>query len=266
MREKIISICILLLTVAINAYPHGGEHHIMDMMAVLGLDINTSDRPNHPNEKAKEWCTYITKDLIDSEDFHKKLFDKYGVSFRGARLHRYLFHWGYDAEPWSHAIESKIIADAKKTDCTSDYLIKHIKADLVAEQKRRNKILNAKTEELFGFAHGGRDAAYARFFAATAYNTHLLGDYESANKVFVGLCSLDDLIGMIVVEIRNLDKQRSKGIIKGITKINNTVKNDQQKADQLMAYLKQNLPNFISQAQDGSIKRRLEKAGFLFVK
>lgn len=133
---------------------------------------------------------------------------------------------------------------------------------MVTEQKRRNKSLNSKTEELFGFAHGGRDAAFARFFAAMAYNIHLLGDYESANSIFDGLCGLNNLIGMIVVEIRNLDNKASKEIIKGITQINNTVKDDQEKTDKLMAYLKVNLPKFISKAQNGSIKRRLEKKDF----
>lgn len=250
----------------IGAYPHSGEHHMFDMMAVLGLDVNTSDRPNHKNEKAKIWCKYITNDLIDNTSFHDKLYEKYGISFRGARLHRYLFHWGYDAVPWSSAIESKIKEQASKTKYTSEYLIKEIRSDLKDEQKRRNKNLNTKTEELFGFAHGGKDGDYARFFASMAYNIHLLGDYESANTIFAGLCKLEDLVGMFVVEIRNFDNKNSKDIIKGITRINNTFNDDQQKADKMMAYLKINLPKFISNAQNGSIKRRLEKNGFLFVK
>ena len=264
MLKRFTLIAIFLFAISFSAYPHGGDHHMFDMMSVLGLDVNTSDRPNHPNEKAKEWCKYITNNLIDNEEFHYQLFDRYGISFRGPRLHRYLFHWGYDAMPWSSAIESKIRAQAPRTQFKTEYLIQHIKSDLVKEQKRRNKILNDKTEELFGFAHGGRDAAYARFFAAMAYNTHLLGDYESENTIFDGLCNLNDLIGMIVVEIRNLDNKTSKEIIRGMTQINNSVKNNQQKADRLMAYLKTKLPNFISNAQDGSIKRRLEKRGFRF--
>lgn len=262
--KKFLSFVVLLFATSFGAYPHGGEHHMFDMMAVLGLDVNTSDRPNHPNTQTKEWCKYITNNLIDNTAFHDKLFNKYGISFRGARLHRYLFHWGYDAVPWSNAIESRIKAKASNTKHTSKYLIQHIKSDLVAEQRRRNKSLNAKTEKLFGFAHGGRDAAYARFFAAIAYNTHLLGDHESSNSIFDGLCKLDNLIGMIIVEIRNLDNKTSKEIIRGIKQINNSVKNDQYKADKLMAYLKINMPKFISNAQEGSIKRRLEKRGFLF--
>lgn len=265
-RNKIILSVLFLCLSSIAAFPHGGERHMYDMMAVLGLDMNTPEDPNHPNKKAKKWCKYITNDLIDNSSFHDKLYNKYGISFRGAQLHRYLFHWGYDAKPWSAAIESKIIQQAPKTNYTSEYLIEHIKSDLREEQSRRNRSLNAKTEELFGFAHGGKEGKYARFFAAMAYNIHILGDYESVNTVFAGLCNLDDLIGMLVIEIRNFDKNNCTKIIKGITDINNTIKDNQKKADKLMEYLKTTLPLFISQAHDGRIKRRLEKRGFKFIK
>lgn len=265
MRIRILLLTLSLLFVFSRCYPHGGEHHMFDMMAVLGLDVNTSDRPGGPNEKAKAWCRYISNNLIDNEKFHYQLYDKYGISFRGARLHRYLFHWGYDAVPWSDAVESKIRSQAPGTKYTVEYLITHIKKDLIEEQRKRNRDLNGKTESLFGFASGGRDASYARFFAAIAYNTHLLGDYESSNTLFVGLCRLDALVGMFVTEIRNLDRVESQEIIRGITRINKSVRNDQLKADRLMQYLKENLPGFVAKAQQGSIKRRLEKKGFVFI-
>ena len=269
MKKRFFSPILFLVVFAIYAFPHGGwEAHMFEMMEVLDLDVNTSDLgKSHPNEKAKAWCKYISQDLIDKNDFHRKIKDKYQISFETARFHRYFFHWGYNAMPWSKAIEDRIRNNANKTPYSAEYLIKHIKNDLKIEQQRRNKDLNAKTENLFGFAHGGRDARYARFFAAMAYNIHILGDFTSKdNRSLAGLCNFKDLVGMIIVEIERFDKSRSSEIVQRIKLICKNPIDVQKTADDLMEFLKGSVPKFIAEAQDGSIRRRLGAKHFIFKK
>lgn len=99
-----------------------------------------------------------------------------------------------------------------------------------------------------------------------AYNIHLVGDYTSDNADFDGLVSFDVLIGGIVTSIRNLDNNKSKQIIKDLNMVQKRATNEQERADIVLTFLKQRLSQFIQAAENGSVKRRLEKRGFLFIK
>lgn len=133
------------------------------------------------------------------------------------------------------------------------------------EQKRRNGLINSITENLFGFASGGRDASYANFFAAMAYDFHLLGDYMTDNKDLNGLVEFDVLIGGIITTITRLDAAESKTLVNAIRSLNKSDKDVQQRADDIMALMQIQLPTFIKRAQGGFIKRRLESRGYKFI-
>lgn len=277
---KKIFLCTLtfLLLLVPNIWCHGSwTYHKDDMMAVLGFDPNFMG-----NEPLTEWMRYISSDLIDKTDFHKYIKSKYGIDYTSYR-HRYLFHWGYDSKPWNNNIERRIRQYCEQNDKDVEQYTQAIQDEIRQEQKRRNRELNKRTEDLFGFAHGGRDAQYARFFAAMAYDVHILGDYEPDNTLLGGLQNFDSLIGHIETLLRTIDPQVAKPYIKGIRAINNGLddpkeikvasrscnlksNNSQQvKACKLMAYLKINIPKFIDKACNGSIKRRVENKGFKFI-
>ena len=78
--------------------------------------------------------------------------------------------------------------------------------------------------------------------------------------------NLKDIIGLIVIELRDFDKVRSREVIKGITNINKRYVGPQKKADVLLKYLKKEVPSFVKEAQNGSIYRRLGKKGVKFRK
>ena len=249
---KYVFFIICSFFISFRAFPHNGwEQHADDMMAVFGFN---------DNRQLREWMKFISSDMIDKvEPFYSRLKANHpGFSCK----HRLLFHWGYDSEPWSKQLENRVQVYCQDYDLNTESNIRVFKAEIKEEQIKRNRIINERTESLFGFAHGGIDARYAHFFASMAYNIHLLGDYTSDNSDLDGLQDISTIIGLIVIEIRSLDNIQSKQIIKGITKINQQYIDPQEKADMLMIYLKYELPKFIKKAQNGSIYRRLKNKGF----
>lgn len=231
----------------------GWGKHVDDMLNAFGFQ---------ENGKLTGWMRFISSDMIDKRD---NFYNSLKIKHPGFKCnHRLLYHWGYNAEPWNKALEERVKKYCEDYDLNVESNIRIFKSELKSEQRRRNRLINKKTEDLFGFAHGGRDASYANFFCSMAYNIHLLGDYMSDNSDLEGLMDMKELIGSFVTDIRSFDNKSCKSIIKGITQINLKYSNPQQKADSLMAYLKTNLPTFIKQANDGSVKRRLEARGFKF--
>ncbi len=246
--------------------PHSSwEAHAKDVMDVLGMEWNGRKSPK--NVEIKRWLYFLSSKMIDDTSFHKELMVKHKKfqNIGTPRKHRILFHWGYNAEPWNTSIQQEVITYCEQYDLNVESNIRIFKSELIAEQRRRNKKINSETEKLFGFSHGGKDASYARFFAAIAYNVHILGDYTSDNTELTGLQPINALIGQIVIEIRNLDNIESKSLIKGITLINKKYSNSQTKADVLLAYLKSRLPAFIKNANNGSLYRRLAKQNVKFI-
>ena len=264
MKKYIIFTIVFILNLS-NILAHDSFiAHGEDIMAVFGFDKNvllfnrSKDTKNNTS-----WVKYISSDMIDNKKFHTELESQHaGLKISTPNYHRLLFHWGYNAEPWSDELEEHIRKYCEEYDLNIESNLRIFKAKIKDEQRRRNRDMNEKTERLFGFAHGGTDAKYARFFIAMAVNIHILGDYQSDNSVFIGLMKLESLIGQIVIELRNLDQIRSRKLIQDITLINKQQANPQKKADALMVYLKNNMPSFVKEAQNGQIKRRLESRGF----
>lgn len=266
MYKKCLVFFSLLFCICQSVSPHSSwEAHARDVMDVLGMDWNGRKSPK--NVEIKQWLYFLSSKMIDDTSFHKELMIKHNKfqNIGTPRKHRILFHWGYNAEPWNTSIQQEVVTYCEQYDLNVESNIRIFKSEIKTEQIRRNKKINSETEKLFGFAHGGKDASYARFFAAIAYNVHILGDYTSDNTELTGLQPINVLIGQIVIEIRNLDKIECKSLIKGITLINKRCSNSQKKADSLLVYLKNEMPKFLKRAQGGSLCRRLTKGGVVFV-
>lgn len=265
---KKILILIWTICCSINVEAHSSFiAHCEDMMAVFGFEYNTKLFSRSKDTKNNNsWMKFISLDMIDNTNFHRTLEQKYrNFTIATPQYHRLLFHWAYNAIPWSNALEKHVIEYCRKNKFNKleeKDIIKKIKQEIKNEQARRNREMNNKTERLFGFAHGGRDAKNALFFTAMAYNVHLLGDQQSDNSCFDGVTDVENLIGQIINTLRMLDNVKSKPLEKQITIINKRYSDPQKKADALMNYLKQAVPAFVKNAQNGSIARRLEKKGF----
>ena len=260
----ILFICLLF---PLPSFGHGSyNEHVNDIVEVLGF--NSDGRKSYKNAMIKnEWLKFISSDMIDNSEFHKTLCTNHKgfPDLSTPRRHRILFHWGYDAEPWNRELERIVIQYCEDYDLNIESNLRVFKSEIKSEQKRRNSKIDEKTQQIFGFASGGKDRELAHFFSSIAYNIHILGDYTSDNTILVGLHDFQDLVGLIIDEIRKLDSTECKPIIKGINLIVYSKKNIQYKADELMAYLKKHMPNFIKNARNGSLYRRLkDKQHILF--
>ena len=241
--------------------------HCEDIMEVFGFEKNACYQKlfsrNKDLKTNKSWAKFISSDMIDNTNFHRELERQYPkLRLANPNYHRLLFHWPYNAEPWSRYLERHIRTYCRMNYRDEESTIAAIRRELKSEQRRRNRKINEVTENVFGFAHGGVDAKYAQFFASMAYNIHLLGDRQSDNSVFVGVAETSTLIGQIILSLRMLDASTSRPIERELTIIDKKYGNQQDKADAVMLYLKQVIPSFIKQAKNGSIYRRLESHGF----
>ena len=254
---KWLIIFLLCSIPSIKSYSHGSwQQHAVDIRGVLGFE---------DDQRIDSWIKYISSDMIDNANaFRKKLQNNHhGFTCK----HRLLFHWGYDAEPWTIDLEERVKQYCENYDLNVESNIRVFKSEMKEEQKRRNSLINKKTENLFGFAHGGKDASYARFFAAMAYDIHILGDYMSDNSDLDGLQNFNSLINHITNTLQSIDKIEFKksGIQRQIKQIlQKNKQTESSKADNLMMYLKASVPNYIKKVQKGSIYRRLCKRGFKF--
>ncbi len=264
--SKNISLVILLvasiLMMPVKSYAHPSKYsHANEIIAALGFDYN---------QDIYDWLCYISSDMIDK---HEPFYSRLKADFPGFTCkHRLLFHWNFNGIPWTPGLESKVVAYTRAkygSEKYRDHISEMKEAFLIRlrkEQKRRNGLINKKTEQLFGFASGGRDASYANFFAAMAYDLHLLGDYTSGdNSDLNGLVGFETLINGLIGSINRLDAKQGKLLTKSIKRACSTNKDIQLKADDVMEIMNKMLPTFIKNAQDGSIKRRLEKRGFIFI-
>lgn len=244
-----IVLILLVLVLPARLYSHGSyKLHLDDMYAVFGFERNP---------KLDKWMKFISSDMIDKrEPFYTQLKEKYpGFKCK----HRLLFHWGYDKRPWSDALENRVIKYCNECNLNRDSIIPLFKEDLKHEQKRRNRKIMEMTESILGLKI--RD--HVNFFASTAYNIHLLGDYTSDNTDMSGVEDIGNIIGSIINNTEKLDKKESVQLIKGIKIISNKINNVQEKADSLMAYLKRYMPLFILKAKDGAVAEILRKNGFI---
>ena len=175
--------------------------------------------------------------------------------------HRLLFHWGYNSRPWSSYLQDKVISYG-----WSETMIRDFQVDLIAEQKRRNSFANNYTENVFGLAHGGKEARVARVIISVVYDVHLLGDYEPDNTDLDGLQDLGSVVGDIINNINALDKQNGSVLCKQLKKISQDSNcGVQEKAALLMSLLKDKFGDFLRTAEDGNIAKHLNKQGFFFL-
>lgn len=257
----IILVCLAVFSMRAEAHDDVREH-VRDMRAIFGF---RDGRAGPKNTEIVEWMTFISSDMIDKTDFHKKLKAECGFDCTSAKRHRLLFHWGYQRKPWNDTLRMYVGRFARDKKIAEDSIVSVIKEKIKEEQIRRNREINKRTEEVFGFAHGGTDAMYANFFASIAYDVHLIGDYMTDNSCLEGLQNFASIVGDMVNRIRALDNIKGRNIIRGITVINMKSGDVQKKADELMAYLKQEMPRFIKEAREGSIYRRLKQIGVVFI-
>lgn len=260
-RRLLIGIFIILTSNNIYGHPDKTTH-ANEIMSVLGFEYNQS---------LYEWLCFISSDMIDKhQPFYSELCSKF-PDFKCK--HRLLFHWNYNGVPWTPGLEARVLAYSRMKHGAENYrkefpaIKEAFLTALRKEQKKRNGKINTRTEQLFGFASGGKDASYANFFAAMAYDLHILGDYTSKDNTDLdGLVDFNVLINGIISSINRLDPKEGKGIIKKLRMASsNSNKNVQYMADDAMAILQTDLPLFIMNAEEGSIKRRLEKHGFKFI-
>lgn len=117
-RAEIIVIisCIIFVFGHLNCYAHGsGNVHVAEMFSVLPFKTLPNGAATTENQPVTEWLGMITSDLIDNywgkecPEFNNKCFYDYLRDEFGFRCkHRLLFHWGFNAQPWTDELEKKI--------------------------------------------------------------------------------------------------------------------------------------------------------------
>lgn len=237
------------------------QQHADDMYMVFGLDRN---------EDLTNWIKFVSSVLIDNNN-SDEAFSKEGLSFNFYAYlqekypyfqckHRLLFHWGYNSRPWSSFLQDKV-----NNYGWSEEMIHNFQADLVKEQKRRNSFANEYTENVFGFAHGGKEARIARVLISIAYDVHILGDYEPDNIDLDGLQDLGSVVGDIINNLTALDKNESKALCKQLRKVSQGQEYDlQEKATIILDLLKNNFRFVLQKASAGEIAEHLKSKGFRF--
>lgn len=254
MKKRSWAYAILVLFVMIPQLLHAHKNkneHIDDMYEVFGFVRN---------QQLTNWMEFISSDMIDKPgDFYEELKERHpGFTCK----HRLLYHWGYNGEAWSDAMESRVRAYGRMCGINQDSIITVFKKELREEQKRRNVIMNMKAENLFGFGHRGKGASRAHFFAAIAYDVHLLGDYTPDNTDINGLQDFNKIVDDIAKRITSIDSQRGGFIAAEIKRIARSSMQRANKAEAILNYLKSILPDFIINAEGGALYQPLYNKGF----
>ena len=263
MLRRVIIIVISLFFLRMYSWAHESWlQHADDMYKVLGFERN---------EELTNWMRFVSSVLIDNNNteyafsnddkpfnFYAYLQEKYpGFQCK----HRLLFHWGYNSRPWSTYLQTKV-----ENYGWSEEMIQAFQADLIAEQKRRNGFANEYTENVFGFAHGGKEARVARVLISVAYDVHILGDYEPDNTDLDGLQDIGSVVGDIINNLTALDNQQSSELRKQFRKTSQDPKYGiQDKATVLLELLKNNFSVLLQNAENGKIATHLNARGFRFV-
>ena len=262
LRKAIILIASFFMLQTSSLAHESWQLHADDMYEVFGIERN---------EELTNWMKFVSSVLIDNNntdyafsndgkpfDFYSYLQEKYpGFQCK----HRLLFHWGYNSRPWSSYLQDKVNDYG-----WSDKMIRDFQADLIKEQKRRNGFANEYTENVFGFAHGGKEARIARVLISIAYDVHILGDYEPDNIDLEGLQDLGSVVGDIINNLTALDKRQSSTLCKQLKRISQSQEYElQKKASILLGLLKDNFNLLLQNADDGKIAAHLNARGFRFV-
>ena len=262
MFRKTIIILSSLFLLQLPLRAHESWHqHANDMYEVFGFERN---------EELTNWMKFVSSVLIDNNNsdyafsnngkpfnFYSFLQEKY-PDFQCK--HRLLFHWGYNSRPWSHYLQKKVDDYG-----WSEEMIKDFQEDLITEQKRRNGFANEYTENVFGFAHGGKEARIARVLISIAYDVHILGDYEPDNTDLDGLQDLGSVVGDVINNLATLDNQRSSELRKQLRRVSLGQEFElQDKATVLLDLLKGHFNILLQNADDGNVAAHLNEMGFRF--
>ncbi len=270
-KYKAILLTISLLLAAIQSFAHpNAKLHVMEMYSVLPFATDVKGNIPKENLKIKLWLQTITSDLIDNykgepiEDFDNlNFYDYVKREFGFACKHRLLFHWGYNALPWSDDLERKI---SKYTWYDNPSEVVRFKDCLVREQQRRNNIANRVTEDTFGLAHYGKEAGWANAILAIVYDVHLLGDYVlTDNHDFDGVTPPSKVCGDIINALRKIDKVGGETIVKKIKKITDQESNEHIIASDVISILQNDLPALILESNENDIKNHLLQLGYLLL-
>ena len=252
-----------------DAGAHGnGNVHVREMYSVLPFADNGEGAAVAENSAVVEWLGMITSDLIDNywgkecEEFGGRLFYDYLREEFGFRCkHRLLFHWGFNARPWTDDLEAKIQRYSWYSD---EQTVKRFKAAFVTEQARRNRQANEWTERTFGLASSGKESAWANGLIAIVYDVHLLGDYvPEDNRDFDGVTKPSVVVGDIINALRRIDSSRSRELEKELSSIARNAPDEHQMAKELIALLQARLPAFLLKANGGALKQKFLAKGFV---
>ena len=250
MKRLLNTIAITFVCCCMSA--HGSfDWHKEDMYAVLGIKEDA---------RVTNWMKYISSTMIDKVNGEARteynglgFYDHIKAKYPPFKCtHRLLFHWGFNSLPWSEALDNKVVGYG-----FSQQTIDSIKADFIYEQKQRNHKANEMTEQLFGFASGGKDAALANALVSIMYDVHLIGDYQTDNSDLNGLQELNRVIGDLINSLNKIDKLEAKPLIKLINA--ETEEDEQLKADYIMEILYQNAPDFFKRADEGRFFKRIQR-------
>lgn len=259
-KKSIIITTLFLLQLPSWAHDSWNQH-VDDMYEVFGFERN---------EELTDWMKFVSSVLIDNNNtdyafsndgksfnFYSYLQEKYpGFKCK----HRLLFHWGYNSRPWSSYLQEKVDNYGWTEEKINDF-----QEDLIAEQKRRNGFANEYTENVFGFAHGGKEARIARVLISIAYDVHILGDYEPDNKDLDGLQDMGAVVGDIINNLTALDDKHSLELRKQLKKVSLSTEFElQDKATILLDLLKDNFSVLLQNADDGKVAVHLIAKGFRF--
>lgn len=174
--------------------------------------------------------------------------------------HRYFFHWGYQRNPWSDEL-LRFLPEEVKSDSMR---LSEFKAAVRKEQQRRNRLTNAATERVLGFGASGVQARYANAFVTILYDVHILGDYETADTD--GLAPVAAIVAELTTSIRNIDQTRASALTNKLRQIGNAKEPEAEKAAKVLQCLREDLPHFIYEADDGRVnmRRHFEQLRFKF--
>lgn len=254
----------------LTALPHGsGTIHVREMYSVLPFRADENGNATSENKAIANWLKLITGKLIDGykgepvDEFGGLCFYDYlRENFNFHCKHRLLFHWGFNAKPWNEWLDKKVGKTSWGDNADSVAMFKQA---FITEQARRNRIANTATEELFGFAAGGTEAAWANGIISVVYDVHLLGDYVlDDNSDFDGVTPPSKVAGDIIGALHRIDAVEAKPLIKQLSALTSHATDEHQLAAQMILLLQEKFPTFLLSANEGSLKRRFQKQGFTF--
>lgn len=264
MKRIELTITLLLTAItcfALSYYPSKGQRGHRDDFAAVMPFIWTSELDTWGKSVTDNLDRFMNNEVPEYGDLSTYQYWKQEFGLKcSVGDHRYFFHWGYQRNPWSDDLLSFLPDEVT----LNPLRLAAFKDAVRKEQQRRNRITNAETERILGFGSTGHQASYANAFIAILYDVHLLGDYESGN--IEGLAPVYAIVAELSTSIRTIDFSRASGLTSQLRKLANGKGNEREKAALVLHCLRDNLPRFIYEADDGRVNMRkhFENCGFQF--